>query len=135
MNLRPLGSTTGMGRPWSQRLGTRQYPTLTLLQSEIFDILSSAVQTPTPPARNRPGRGKPMFKFFQKRHENIAKAPLSFAFGCFGAGMVFATLLMREFGLSELAIDNIAYLIGFASVIYFHTNSQEEKPAPRQQGE
>ena len=44
--------------------------------------------------------------------------------------MVFATLLMREFGLSELAIDNIAYLIGFASVIYFPPTARKKNPPP-----
>lgn len=76
-----------------------------------------------------------MSKFFRKLHEDIRRAPLSFAFLCFGVGMHTVGILKREFHLSEGWVDYIAYLVIFAGIVYFDTNRKEEKPAPNPQGE
>ena len=76
-----------------------------------------------------------MCKFFRKRHEDITRAPLSFAFLCFGAGMHTVGILRDGFGLSDLAVINVASLVMIAGGVYFATNRKEEHPPSNSQGE
>lgn len=70
-----------------------------------------------------------MNKMVRKLHEDISRAPRSFAFLCFGAGMYTAMTLRSDFLLSDDALWCVTGLVVIAGIVYFATNRKEEKPA------